>query len=75
LPKEHGKPGRELGDVVQGKGVSQDAEQMAKELGDPLPDHLCHHISLHGNVFWVCTVVMQPTIKKGELLFPVEYKD
>jgi hypothetical protein len=47
---------------------------MAKELGDPLPD-LHRHISLHGNVFRACAVVMQLTIKKGKPLYPVEYKD
>jgi hypothetical protein len=74
MPKERGKPSREPDDAIQGKGGSRDAERMAKELGDPLPD-LYHHISLQGNLFWACMVVIQLTIKKGEPLFPVEYKD
>jgi hypothetical protein len=47
---------------------------MAQELGDPLPD-LCHNISLHSNVFQMYAVVMQLNIKKGEPLFPVDYKE
>jgi hypothetical protein len=33
------------------------------------------HISLHGDVFRACLVVMQLTIENGELLFEVECKD
>jgi hypothetical protein len=32
-------------------------------------------ISLHGDVFQECAVVVQLTIKNGEPLFEVEYKD
>ncbi len=34
-----------------------------------------HDIMWHGNVFWACAVVTQLTIKNGEPLFEVEYKD
>jgi hypothetical protein len=34
-----------------------------------------HDIMQHGNVFQACAVVTQLTIKNGELLFEVEYKD
>jgi hypothetical protein len=34
-----------------------------------------HHITMHGDVFRACTVVMQLTIEKGEPLFEVEYAD
>jgi hypothetical protein len=30
---------------------------------------------IHGNVFQVCAVVTQLTIKNGELLFEVEHED
>jgi hypothetical protein len=33
------------------------------------------HILWHGNVFWVCVVVTQLTIKNDEPLFEVEYED
>jgi hypothetical protein len=35
----------------------------------------CHGILRNGDVFRACTVVTQLTIKKGELLFEVEYSD
>jgi hypothetical protein len=35
----------------------------------------CHHISLHGNVFWTCAVLTQLAINNGELLFGVEYRN
>ena len=34
-----------------------------------------HHIMMHGNVFRACAVVTQLTVKNGEPLFEVEYKD
>jgi hypothetical protein len=34
-----------------------------------------HDIMRHGNVFRVCVVVTQLTIKNGEPLFEVEYED
>ncbi len=34
-----------------------------------------HHITMHGDVFRACAVVMQLTIKNGEPLFEVEYED
>jgi hypothetical protein len=34
-----------------------------------------HDIMRHGGVFWACAVVTQLTIKTGEPLFEVEYKD
>jgi hypothetical protein len=34
-----------------------------------------HDIMQHGNMFQVCAVVTQLTIKNGELLFKVEYED
>ncbi len=35
----------------------------------------CHHITMYGDVFRVCAVVTQLTIKNGEPLFEVEYAD
>jgi hypothetical protein len=35
----------------------------------------CHTIMQHSNVFQACAVVTQLTIKNGEPLFKVEYKD
>jgi hypothetical protein len=46
---------------------------VAKELG--ILSQTCRHISLHGDVFQACAELTQLTIEKGELLFPVEYKD
>ena len=34
-----------------------------------------HHIMMHGDVFWACTVVTQLTIQDGALLFEVKYED
>ncbi len=34
-----------------------------------------HHITMHGDVFRACAVVMQLTVKNGEPLFKVEYED
>jgi hypothetical protein len=34
-----------------------------------------HHITMHGNVFWACTVMTQLTIENGKPLFEVEYAD
>ncbi len=34
-----------------------------------------HHITMHGNVFRACAVVMQLTIENREPLFEVEYTD
>jgi hypothetical protein len=34
-----------------------------------------HHITMHGDVFWACTVVTQLTVENGEPLFEVEYAD
>jgi hypothetical protein len=34
-----------------------------------------HHISMHGDVLRACAVLMQLTVKNGEPLFEVEYKD
>ncbi len=31
-----------------------------------------HHIMMHGDVFWACVVVTQPTVEKDEPLFEVE---
>jgi hypothetical protein len=35
----------------------------------------CHHITMYGDVFWACAVVMQLSIENGEPLFEVEYTD
>jgi hypothetical protein len=35
----------------------------------------CHHISMHGDVFWACVMLTQLTVENGEPLFKVEYKD
>jgi hypothetical protein len=35
----------------------------------------CHHISMHSDVFWACAMLKQLTVKNGEPLFEVEYKD
>ncbi len=63
-----------MGDAGEGEGASEDAEQVAKKLGDPLPG-LSYDIMWHGNVLRVCAVVTQLTIENGEPLFEVEYKD
>jgi hypothetical protein len=34
-----------------------------------------HNIRHHGDVFWACAVIIQLTIKHGEPLFVVEYRD
>ena len=34
-----------------------------------------HHITMHGDVFWVCAVLTQHTIENGEPLFEVDYED
>jgi hypothetical protein len=34
-----------------------------------------HHISMHGNVFWICAVLTQLTIENCEPYFEVEDKD
>jgi hypothetical protein len=46
-----------------------------EELGDPLQEVFCHHISLPGNVFQACVVVTQLTVENNEPLFEVEYED
>ena len=35
----------------------------------------CHHITMYRNVFWVCVMLTQLTVKNSEPLFVVEYKD
>jgi hypothetical protein len=35
----------------------------------------CHHISMNGNVFRACAVLMQLTVENGEPLFKVECED
>ena len=35
----------------------------------------CHHIMMHGDVFWACAVVTQLTVENGEPLFEVKYED
>ena len=35
----------------------------------------CHHIMMHGDVFWACAVVTQLTVENGEPLFKVKYED
>jgi len=37
----------------------------------------CHHITMHGDVFWECAVavVTQLTVENSEPLFEVEYAD
>jgi hypothetical protein len=32
-----------------------------------------HHITMHGNVFWACKVVMQLTIENGGPLFELRW--
>ncbi len=54
--------------------MSREAERMAKNW-EILSQVYRRNIMRHGNVFWVCAVVMQLTIKNGEPLFEVECED
>ncbi len=43
VPPECGQYSGEVGNAGEGEGTSQDAEQAAKKLGDPLPGLLPQH--------------------------------
>ena len=75
MPRIWRKSGGEAGNAGEGEGATWDIEKVDEELGDPLQEVFCRHISLHGNVFQACVVVTQLTVENNEPLFEVEYED
>ncbi len=73
MSPECGESGGEVSDSGEGEGMSQDAEQVAKKLGDSLPGLPTRHNAAR-HVFRACVVVTQLTIENGEPLFEVEYE-
>jgi hypothetical protein len=72
-PQNVGTPAEKW--VMQGRGCIMRCWIGGKKNWGILSQVYHHNIMWHGNVFQACAVVTQLTIKNGEPLFEVEYKD
>ncbi len=71
---ECGKSGGEVGNAGRVRARHEPLNRWLKNWGI-LSQVYQHNIMRHGDVFRACAVVTQLTIKNGEPLFEVEYKD